>query len=402
MRILLSAYSCNPNKGSEPGVGWNWLHELAKYNEVWVLFYTGQEQYESVSLGVYNLTQKENIHLIPIDVPFPFGIKKLFRFRYEVWQIKAYFAAKKIIKENQIDLIHQVTIAAWWFSGYYYKLKIPFLIGPILGGQKTNTKFFHFVQYKTKLYEYARNISIGLLSKIYPKAKYSFKKAAIVFAGNKETSLFLNGYFNLDSKLFLTTGVETLPTIADKRINNNQIEFLVTGLLIPCKNLFFLFEVLSQIPQKVKWRLRVVGEGPLGKVFKKAVIKNKLEKKIEFVGYVPKNKIDKYYKESDIFLFPSFREGAPTVILEAMTFALPTIAFKQNGADIMLDSSCGILIDITNPQRMVNDFANAIITLYENPQLRIEMGNNARKKVEENFLWEKRGKEMQKYYEAII
>lgn len=60
------------------------------------------------------------------------------------------------------------------------------------------------------------------------------------------------------------------------------------------------------------------------------------------------------------------------------------------------------LIDITTPQQMVDDFVSAIIKLYENPQLRIEMGNNARKKVEENFLWEKRGKEMQKYYEETL
>jgi|GEM_PF-6445835 len=68
----------------------------------------------------------------------------------------------------------------------------------------------------------------------------------------------------------------------------------------------------------------------------------------------------------------------------------------------IIDPTCGILIDIINPKQMVSDFADAIIKLYENPQLRIEMGNNARKRVEENFLWEKRGKEMQKYYESII
>jgi len=73
-----------------------------------------------------------------------------------------------------------------------------------------------------------------------------------------------------------------------------------------------------------------------------------------------------------------------------------------NGAKNIIDPSCGILIDITNSKQMINDFANAIIKLYENPKLRIEMGNNARKKVEENFLWEKRGRMMQKYYEMII
>lgn len=37
MKILLSAYACEPNKGSEPGVGWGWATELAKHHQVWVL-----------------------------------------------------------------------------------------------------------------------------------------------------------------------------------------------------------------------------------------------------------------------------------------------------------------------------------------------------------------------------
>jgi len=120
MNIILSSYGCHPNRGSESGVGWNWLFELSKYNKVWVIFYKGQGQYEAVSKAVDILPQKENIHLVPLDVSFLFRIKKLFRLRYEIWQIKAYFNAKKIIRLNKIDLIHQVTIASWWFTGYYY------------------------------------------------------------------------------------------------------------------------------------------------------------------------------------------------------------------------------------------------------------------------------------------
>src|ERR1700683_2444848 len=37
LRVLLSAYACEPGRGSEPGVGWNWIRELAKFDEVWVM-----------------------------------------------------------------------------------------------------------------------------------------------------------------------------------------------------------------------------------------------------------------------------------------------------------------------------------------------------------------------------
>ena len=37
MRVLLSAYSCQPGKGSEPGIGWNWAMQIARFHEVWVL-----------------------------------------------------------------------------------------------------------------------------------------------------------------------------------------------------------------------------------------------------------------------------------------------------------------------------------------------------------------------------
>ncbi len=70
MKIVLSAYSCHPNRGSEPGVGWNWLSELSKNNEIYCLFYAGENQKDAVLKGVELLPQKYNIHLYPIGFSF--------------------------------------------------------------------------------------------------------------------------------------------------------------------------------------------------------------------------------------------------------------------------------------------------------------------------------------------
>lgn len=188
MYIILSAYGCHPNRGSEAGVGWNWLVELSKYNEVWVLFYKGQGQFEAVSSAIKNLSTRENIHLVPLDVPFPFRIKKLFRFRYEVWQIKAYFAAKKIIKENKIDIIHQVTIATWWFTGYYFLLKKPLIWGPISGGQKIPKDAFPFLRTRDILYEIFRGTLIAIFMRMSFVLRKNLKYSKLIFPANEATA----------------------------------------------------------------------------------------------------------------------------------------------------------------------------------------------------------------------
>ncbi len=147
----------------------------------------------------------------------------------------------------------------------------------------------------------------------------------------------------------------------------------------------------------------VVGEGNLLSYWKNITKLSFVNNKIEFTGKIEYSKVGNYYKESDIFLFPSLREGSPTVILEAMSYHLPVITFKQNGADIMLnDKSGGILIPLETKEQMLNDFINSIIELYKNPELRFKIGQTARKEVEENFVWGKRGIKMNKIYEQYI
>ena len=88
LKVLLSAYACHPNRGSEPGVGWNWLKELSKDNEVWAFIYAKQGQKKSVEETVALLSYRDNIHVVPITVP-KFFQHRFYRIRYEIWQWKA-------------------------------------------------------------------------------------------------------------------------------------------------------------------------------------------------------------------------------------------------------------------------------------------------------------------------
>ena len=209
MKLILSAYACNPEKGSEPGVGWNWLKEIAKYNEVFVLFYAGQRQKEAVEKAIDLLYYKNNIHIIPIEVPSLFQ-KRLYRIRYEIWQIKSYFTAKRIVKEEKIDLIHHVTIAAWWFTGYYYNLNIPLVFGPILGGQKSNEFLLKYLPFRNRLYELMRNFFLDKFVTFNFKTSKTIKKARIILCGNNETRILVKKFGADKVEIMTSSGINNI------------------------------------------------------------------------------------------------------------------------------------------------------------------------------------------------
>jgi glycosyltransferase involved in cell wall biosynthesis len=403
MKIILSAYYCHPNKGSEQAVGWNWLIELSKNNEIFFLFYSGENQEAAVLKGVELLPQKKNIHLYPIGFSH-FVEKKIYhRVKYELWQIKAFFLVRKLIHKKSIYLIHQVTISAWWFTGYYWMFNIPIVLGPLLGGQNCPKVALSFLNFKHRIYEVARSILLYLSSRLFINSIISIKKASLVIAGNNETLKLVSKIrYNRPTILLSTAGANFYGENNTNLVKNNVLKLLWVGLLIHRKNFGFLLACLQKLPSDINWKMKVVGGGNLLNYWRMKTKNSSLYDKLEFVGDINFSEVSNYYKSSDIFLFPSLREGSPAVILEAMAYQLPVIAFQINGADTMLSEDCGILIPVKNKKQMIDDFVNSIKKLYENPNLRIELGKAARKKIEEDFLWEKRGIMMNKIYEQYI
>jgi glycosyltransferase involved in cell wall biosynthesis len=100
-------------------------------------------------------------------------------------------------------------------------------------------------------------------------------------------------------------------------------------------------------------------------------------------------------------VFPSLREGTGTVIVEAMSYGLPVVALNIHGARCVLNEDCAFLVPVTNKKQMVEDYRSAILSLYHDPELRRKMGESGRRRVQEYFLWDKRGKAMNDIYRQV-
>jgi hypothetical protein len=111
MKILLSAFACEPGQGSEEAVGWNAVVEAAKHQEVWVLTRTF---YRAAIEAELALRPNPNLHFAYIE---PFGWSENFKGRqgglqlhYYLWQILAYLEARELHRQINFDIARHVSL----------------------------------------------------------------------------------------------------------------------------------------------------------------------------------------------------------------------------------------------------------------------------------------------------
>jgi len=123
-----------------------------------------------------------------------------------------------------------------------------------------------------------------------------------------------------------------------------------------------------------------------------------LNNRVYFPGLV--DHVEKYLQASDLFVFPSRREGFGASTIEALSVGLPCIVSPLDGIsknDIFLGSSEGMIADLS-----IESFASAMIELIENEEERSVLAKNARRRTLETFSVEKIVNKYVKLYQAIL
>ena len=147
MNILYIAYSCSPKSGSEEKIGWSIPLESAKSNNVFVI--TKEEQREKIEQYISE-NGDVNISFYYVDIPKIY--KKVFKGflysgRLNVWNKRAVLLAKEICRENNIDIIHQITPIEFRSIGDYGKISDgKFVCGPLGGGEFVPSGLKHYIK----------------------------------------------------------------------------------------------------------------------------------------------------------------------------------------------------------------------------------------------------------------
>jgi glycosyltransferase involved in cell wall biosynthesis len=161
--------------------------------------------------------------------------------------------------------------------------------------------------------------------------------------------------------------------------NGSQLHILNVGRLVPLKGQLILIEAVAALVDRgLDVLLTIVGDGPLRNELDLAVRQRALGDRVRLVGNVGQDDIVERYRDADVFCLPSFREGVPVALMEAMASGLPVIASGIMGIpELVQDRVSGLLV---LPGR-ADLLATAIAALAGDPPLRRRLADNARAKI---------------------
>lgn len=170
-------------------------------------------------------------------------------------------------------------------------------------------------------------------------------------------------------------------TLVEHRPDSANLLFV--GRLVEAKGLTHLFEAMARLRSTYpNLMLTIVGDGPDRRTFEKIVAKKELSSVVRFVGSKSQADVATILADSDLFVLPSYAEGVPVVLMEALGSGIPAVVSYVGGVgEIVEDGVNGFLVQPGDPDQL----ADRIGQLLADPTLRAKMGANGRNKVEAEF-----------------
>ena len=404
-KILVSAYGCEPFRGSEAGVGWNWILQMAQENKLYVIARANDQK----KIETYLPKKIEN------NVTFFYYdtcdlLKKVKKkdkglyLYYCFWQIGIIPLVRKIIKKYNPDYTMHLTFGSLWMPTFLPFFKTKFIWGPIGGGDGVPKSYLKELPTKQRIVQTARYFLMGT-SFLNPLVFIPSKKAEVILCRTKNNIEALPKKYQNKARVILETAMdqsEFEKIEITKRNNENVIKIISKGRLVPFKNIIMGLKVIKKIiDDGYEIEYTIIGDGPEKNRLKKLVKNLDIEKNVNFIGQLDRNKVLKYLKNSDIYLFPSLREGGSWALMEAMSSGLPVICFNWTGSGEITDDKSAIRITPSKMSEDIDAFYNALKEMIDNPQKRMEYGVNAKERIERVFNWNIKGQFMEKIFEEI-
>lgn len=380
MNYLISAYSVNPYKGSEDSIGWNWVLQYEKnYKEgdrIILLTKKFNEKDTRRGLKEFNI---QHVELVIVDVPnalnwFREKHSAFHHMYYILWQHWAWLWVKH--SGIRFDVIHHVTMNDYRIPSELYKAKGAKVIwGPVGGAQVTprSLKVYEKNQLVASFREFV-NKSCSW-NPLYKKALRSYYK---IYCINNETQKQISRIVGKDvplmPELALRDEYKNLPI---RKRNNDILKIVFVGRLIGKKGIAFLVDALSLMPTDMDWELLIFGDGDDRVLIEKQIADSGIGKNVKLMGNRPLNQIAEAYQQADVFVLPSLRETSGNVLLEAMAYAVPIVAFDTSFCKELSNKQCGIFVKVNQSlDKIKKDFCDAIIKLAEDKTLREKFGRN--------------------------
>lgn len=404
--VLVSAYACGPNWGSEIGMGWHWVIHLSKYCQLHVITES------AFKVDIEKKLPELDLVNTPIFYYNDIGEKGrklfwkqgsfLFYSHYKKWQQNSLQIAREIIKNNDISIVHQLNMIGFREPGYLWEITdIPFVWGPVGGFNQMPASYMLSASAKNILFYSIKN-AINAYQKRYLKRVHkSAKRAEIVIAATAKSKEELDKISQKNSYLMGETGCELSEDKIVLNKSKTKVKILWVGRLQALKALPIALKTLNTIKDKISFEFVIIGDGPDEHDCKKLAKELNIDKQVTWLGRVSNNEVVEHMKTSNIFFFTSLKEGTPHVITEAIQNGLPVICHDACGHGTIINENCGLKIPMIDEKTSIRLFSEAVLKLSLDFELQERLSKGALKRAQE-VTWNAKAIEMLELYKTIL
>jgi glycosyltransferase involved in cell wall biosynthesis len=403
VRVLIEGHACAPDLGSEPAFTWNLALLLSAEHDVWVVTHPRHRPAVEAYLDTHPHPRLEFVWVnLParLDPWAPEQGERGLRLHYVIWQHLALRAAQHIHHRAGLDVTHHVSWGTLSAPPLLWQLPVPFVWGPIGGGQTPPAAFRGYFGPAWRK-EVLRSIRVRLLP-LLPGLRNAARRSALVLATNRDTARLVRRSGGRRIALTHDSGIlnERRPARVPRREPRTPLTLLWAGRFEARKGLPLALEALAQAPD-VPARLVIAGDGPLEHEWRALSRRLGLADRVEFLGRRAWHEMPGLFNRADAFVFTSLRDSFGAVVLEAMAYALPLLTLDHQGVGDLVPPDCGIKVPVTQPAETVRGLAAGIRRLATDVEARHHMGEAAWRCAGE-LTWEQRARQFAGWYAECL
>jgi glycosyltransferase involved in cell wall biosynthesis len=414
LKILVSAWACNPREGSEAAVGWAWLAAIKERNEVHVLTARYQRYWIEAEIGkqpeqfshvrfhyVEPRLQRYDSRSrfwkwqagVPILVP-------LFHRYYRGWMGAAYKAARDLHRRLHFDLVHQLTFVGFRFPGHLWKLDAPFVWGPIGGLEDTPWRLLPAMGVRGAAYYAGRNIVNSVHKRFLRGPRKAFRRADAVIAATSGIQAEILKWYRVPSEVICEVSTPFRPA-ADFRLRapGEPLRIAWSGHHMPGKALPILLRALSATA--VNWHLDIYGDGPCRRKWRRLASRLDVASGCTWHGRVWRDEAIRGLRRAHLLVITSLKDLTSTVTVEALASGVPVVCPDHCGFADVVTRECGVKLPIGTPGEFERALADTIAELAGNEARRRRLAAGALERARD-FSWEHKAEAIERVYREAL
>jgi glycosyltransferase involved in cell wall biosynthesis len=330
LRVVISAYACQPQAGSEPGTGWEWTMAAAARHEVWLLTSARHAEWVRPALAESRPEGLREVWFLEEEVE-PIRESRHLQLRYRRWQRAAQPFLVRQHRELGFDLAHHVTWAVDWQPAAVAGIPgLPYVWGPVGGASRPSPGLARWLGVQGLATEVTREVVTRSFRRLFGDRMAA--GAALMLAQNDEVAARFAGRARPE---VAPHPAIRLPDGVERRTSSGPgpRRALFVGRLEAWKGARVALAALARTSD---WVLDVYGDGPDRAGTERLADRLGLTERVAFHGRRSRSEVLNELAGADALLFPSLHDSSGWAVAEAVTLGVPVVALDRGGPPALI------------------------------------------------------------------